>query len=108
MSRTFPALVLAVGLALAAPPAQAQVGQAGVDADGRPETLPEGAALRAPQQFLSADGRLDRDRVEEAAAKVVALQRWQARVAESAPVPADVLDQAAAASAALSATAYGS
>ena len=65
------------------------------------------ATARKVTAYLE-DGRLDRDRVEEAAAKVVALQRWQARVAESAPVPADVLDQAAAASAALSATAYGS
>lgn len=54
------------------------------------------------------DGTLDRARVEEAAARVVALQRWQARVAAERPVGEDVEEQAAAASAALSAAAYGS
>lgn len=53
-------------------------------------------------------GLLDRDRVEEAAARVVALQRWQARVAEERPVPEDVEARAEAASAALTAAAYGS
>jgi beta-N-acetylhexosaminidase len=54
------------------------------------------------------DGTLDRARVEEAAARVVALQRWQARIAAERPVGEDVEEQAAAASAALSAAAYGS
>ncbi len=54
------------------------------------------------------DGTLDRARVEEAAARVVALQRWQARIAAERPVGDDVEEQAAAASAALSAAAYGS
>lgn len=54
------------------------------------------------------DGTLDRARVEEAAARVVALQRWQARIAAERPVGADVEERAAAASAALSAAAYGS
>lgn len=54
------------------------------------------------------DGTLDRARVEEAAARVVALQRWQARVAAERPVGQDVEERAAAASAALSAAAYGS
>jgi beta-N-acetylhexosaminidase len=53
------------------------------------------------------DGTLDRARVEEAAARVVALQRWQARTAAERPVGQDVEEQAAAASAALSAAAYG-
>lgn len=54
------------------------------------------------------DGTLDRGRVEEAAARVVALQRWQARIAAERPVGDGVEEQAAAASAALSAAAYGS
>lgn len=54
------------------------------------------------------DGTLDRARVEEAAARVVALQRWQARIAAERPVTDDVAERAAAASAALSAAAYGS
>lgn len=53
-------------------------------------------------------GDLDRGRVEEAAARVVALQRWQARVAAERPVPEDVEARAQAAAAALSAAAYGS
>jgi beta-N-acetylhexosaminidase len=47
-------------------------------------------------------GRLDRSRVEEAAAKVVALQLWQQRTADEVPVPDDVREQAEQASAALS------
>jgi len=54
------------------------------------------------------DGTLDRARVEEAAARVVALQRWQARIAAERPVTNDVAERAALASAALSAAAYGS
>lgn len=49
-------------------------------------------------------GELSRERVEEAAARVVALQLWQQRVAGETPVPADIAEQAAAASAALSAS----
>jgi len=51
-------------------------------------------------------GEVTRERAEEAAARVVALQMWQARVAAERPVPADVTEQAAAASAALEAAAY--
>lgn len=47
-------------------------------------------------------GDLPRARVEEAAARVVALQRWQARVAAETPVPSTVREDAAAASLALS------
>ncbi|MGH3354003.1 MAG: glycoside hydrolase family 3 N-terminal domain-containing protein [Nocardioides sp.] len=47
-------------------------------------------------------GRLDRSRVEKAAAKVVAMQMWQARTAEAVPVPDNVREQAEKASAALS------
>ena len=47
-------------------------------------------------------GRLDRARVEEAAAKVVAMQLWQQRTAAAVPVPGDVREQAEKASAALS------
>lgn len=41
-------------------------------------------------------GAVPRARVEEAAARVVALQRWQQRAAAAAPVPADAAAQAAA------------
>ena len=54
------------------------------------------------------DGSLDRARVEEAAARVVALQRWQARVAEQRPVDEGVVSKAEAAAAALRQAAYGS
>ncbi len=47
-------------------------------------------------------GRLDHARVEEAAAKVVAMQMWQQRTAGAVPVPGDVREQAEKASAALS------
>jgi beta-N-acetylhexosaminidase len=52
------------------------------------------------------DGTVGRERVEEAAARVVALQMWQQRAAAAAPVPADVTTVAGEASAALSAAAY--
>ncbi len=52
-------------------------------------------------------GEVSRERAEEAAARVVALQLWQQRVSRQVPVPADVTDRAAAASAALYAAAYG-
>jgi beta-N-acetylhexosaminidase len=52
-------------------------------------------------------GRVSRERAEEAAARVVALQLWQQRTAEDAPVPADVEARAAAAAQQLSAAAYG-
>jgi len=47
-------------------------------------------------------GRLDRSLVEDAAAKVVAMQLWQQRTAGAVPVPGDVREQAERASAALS------
>lgn len=51
-------------------------------------------------------GLVSRSRVEEAAARVVALQMWQARIAAERPVPADVVDRARAASADLESAAY--
>lgn len=51
-------------------------------------------------------GEVSRERVEEAAARVVAVQMWQARLAAQRPVPADVVGRAQAASAALLAAAY--
>ena len=50
-------------------------------------------------------GRLDRSRVEKAAAKVVAMQMWQQRTAGDVAVPGDARAQAEKASAALSAAA---
>lgn len=51
-------------------------------------------------------GDISRERVEEAAARVVALQMWQARLATERPVPADVVERARAASANLLSAAY--
>ena len=51
-------------------------------------------------------GDISRDRVEEAAARVVAVQLWQARMAAERPVPPDVVEQARAASADLESAAY--
>lgn len=51
-------------------------------------------------------GEVTRARAEEAAARVVALQMWQARIAAERPVPLDIVEQARAASAALEAAAY--
>ncbi|CAM3930164.1 glycoside hydrolase family 3 protein [Nocardioides zeicaulis] len=51
-------------------------------------------------------GEVSRDRVEEAAARVVALQMWQARLAAQRPVPPDVVERARAASADLLSAAY--
>jgi len=51
-------------------------------------------------------GEVPRERVEEAAARVVALQMWQARVAAQRPVPVDVVERAQAASADLLSAAY--
>lgn len=51
-------------------------------------------------------GEVSRERVEQAAARVVAVQMWQQRVSDEVPVPADATEQAAAASAALLAAAY--
>ncbi|GAA1930499.1 glycoside hydrolase family 3 protein [Nocardioides hwasunensis] len=53
-----------------------------------------------------ASGEISRERVEEAAARVVAVQMWQARLAAQRPVPDDVVDRARAASADLLAAAY--
>lgn len=46
-------------------------------------------------------GEISRERIEEAASRVVAMQLWQERVAGDVPVPQDVREQAEAASAAL-------
>ncbi|GAA5130482.1 hypothetical protein GCM10023339_60970 [Alloalcanivorax gelatiniphagus] len=51
-------------------------------------------------------GTIERDLVEEAAARVVALQVWQARIAAQRPVPPDVVEKAQAASADLESAAY--
>ncbi|RYB92141.1 glycosyl hyrolase family 3 [Nocardioides oleivorans] len=51
-------------------------------------------------------GEISRERVEEAAARVVAVQMWQARVAARRPVPDDVVERAQAASADLESAAY--
>jgi beta-N-acetylhexosaminidase len=51
-------------------------------------------------------GLVSRARAEEAAARVVAVQLWQARVAARRPVPADVVERARAASADLESAAY--
>ena len=48
-------------------------------------------------------GRVSRERVEEAAARVVALQLWQQRVAGAVPVPPDAAARAQQAAAALAA-----
>lgn len=51
-------------------------------------------------------GELDRERVVDAAAQVVAVQLWQQRVAGQEPVPLDVTEQAQLAAAALEDAAY--
>lgn len=51
-------------------------------------------------------GEISRERVEEAASRVVALQMWQARLAAQRAVPADVAERAQAASADLLSAAY--
>ena len=51
-------------------------------------------------------GEVTRERAEEAAARVVALQMWQARIAAQRPVPLDVVERAQAASAGLLDAAY--
>lgn len=53
-----------------------------------------------------ASGEVPRERAEDAAAKVVALQLWQQRVAGGVPVPGDVATRARQASAALTSAAY--
>ena len=52
------------------------------------------------------DGEVARERAEEAAARVVAVQLWQQRASAAAPVPADVTTLAQEAAAALEAAAY--
>lgn len=52
------------------------------------------------------EGAVTRERAEEAAARVVALQMWQGRAAAATPVPADVSTLASEASAALGSAAY--
>lgn len=49
------------------------------------------------------NGTVTRERIEDAAARVVALQMWQARVAGQVPLPDDVTARAESAAAALSA-----
>ena len=51
-------------------------------------------------------GDVTRERAEEAAARVVALQLWQERAAGATPVPGDVATLAGEAAAALSSAAY--
>ena len=51
-------------------------------------------------------GEVPRERAEEAAARVVAVQLWQQRVAGEVPVPADIVEQAQEASAELEAAGY--
>ena len=51
-------------------------------------------------------GKVERSRVEEAAARVVALQLWQQRKAEQVAVPADVVRRAQEAAAALTEAGY--
>ncbi len=51
-------------------------------------------------------GEVSRERVEEAASRVVALQMWQARVAADVPVPDDVTVRAQAAAARLAELGY--
>ncbi len=63
------------------------------------------AATHAALTAAIADGDVPRERADDAAAKVVALQRWQADQAVTVPVPGDVADKAAQASQALSAAA---
>lgn len=53
-----------------------------------------------------ASGEVSRERAEEAASRVVALQMWQQRTADERPVPEDVVNRAQSASAALLAAAY--
>ena len=53
-----------------------------------------------------ASGEVPRERAEDAAAKVVAIQLWQQRIAGEVPVPDDVAARAQAASAGLTAAAY--
>ena len=48
-------------------------------------------------------GEISRERAEDAAARVIALQLWQQRRADEEPVPADAVSQAQAAAAALAA-----
>ncbi len=52
-------------------------------------------------------GQVTRERAEEAAARVVAVQLWQQRVAADVPVPADVTARAQRAAASLAAAAVG-
>jgi beta-N-acetylhexosaminidase len=52
------------------------------------------------------NGDVTRERAEEAAARVIALQLWQQRAAAAAPVPDDVTSLAQEAAAALTAAAY--
>ncbi len=52
------------------------------------------------------EGEISRERIEEAAARVVALQLWQQRAAGRTPVPADVTTVAQDAAAALTSAAY--
>ena len=64
--------------------------------------FPAGSCLERAEEAW----RVLRARVEEAAARVVAVQMWQARVAARRPVPADVVERARAASTDLESAAY--
>jgi beta-N-acetylhexosaminidase len=85
------------------------LGMGGVISHGRPavDALSAGADLllmpadtprthRVVTRALR-QGDLSRERVEEAAARVVAVQLWQERVSAERPVPADVSERAASA-----------
>lgn len=94
------------------------LGMGAVSVDPRPalSALNAGADLllmpaqtRATHRIVAGaieDGRIPRDRIEEAAARVVALQMWQARAAGERPVPADVTSVAGDAADALESAAY--
>ena len=59
------------------------------------------AAAHATIEHAVESGEISRERIEDAAARVVALQMWQQRVAAQVPLPADVTARAQAAAAAL-------
>jgi beta-N-acetylhexosaminidase len=89
------------------------LGMGGVISHGRPAV--DALAAGADLLLMPADtprthavvarairrGGLDRDRVEEAAARVVAVQLWQQRMSREHPVPADATQRAADAARAL-------
>ncbi|MFC6285677.1 glycoside hydrolase family 3 N-terminal domain-containing protein [Nocardioides sp. GCM10027113] len=68
---------------------------------------PDPARTHATVTDAIESGRVTRERAEEAAARVVALQLWQQRTSAETEVPADVASRAAAAAQRLMAAAYG-